>query len=510
MDLGSHAMAADAFRKAIALQPTYPEALNNLAHALKEMEELDAAVEYCRQAIEIAPRSARIWNNLGSIHKRRGEMDQAINAYREALRTEPSLSQAHSNLILCMQYHPGFDAPTIARELRAWNLQHAARFETQIIPHTNSRLPERTLKVGYVSPDFRDHVVGRNLLPLFKLHDRHDFEVYCYADSPSADGITAAFRRLSHKFRNTSALPDEAVASQIREDQIDILVDLALHTSPRLPLFARKPAPVQVAFAGYPGSTGLTTMDYRITDPYLDPPEQDSNLYAEEAIRLPHSFWCYDPMDAEDIPVGLVPALQNKHVTFGCLNSIFKINATTVERWCRVLRQVDGSKMVLMVPEGSARDWMRRQMASFGIDGQRIEFVPRQSRLAYLELFREIDISLDTFPYNGHTTSLDSLWMGVPLVTIIGNSSLGRAGWSVLSNLGLQELAGTTSDSFTQIAASLAADLPRLAHLRANLREMMRRSPLTNGGGFTEAIQTAYRVMWRRWCNAGVSRPTSD
>jgi predicted O-linked N-acetylglucosamine transferase (SPINDLY family) len=254
---------------------------------------------------------------------------------------------------------------------------------------------------------------------------------------------------------------------------------------------------VQVTWLGYPGTTGLETIDYRLTDPYLDPPDESDQFYTEPSIRLPHTFWCIDPeaMNLAEIPsINPLPALQAGHVTFGCLNNFCKVNQPLLELWARVLDAVPGSRMLLLAPPGSRREWVSR------ILGNRADFVSRTNRENYLRYYNRIDLGLDTLPYNGHTTSIDSLWMGVPVVTLLGRTVVGRAGFSQLSNVGLTELVATTPDQFIELAAKLAADIPRLAELRQTLRDRTRSSPLMDGERFTRDIESAYRRMWLRWC----------
>jgi len=282
----------------------------------------------------------------------------------------------------------------------------------------------------------------------------------------------------------------------IAEDGIDILVDLTMHmANGRLLVFARKPAPVQVTWLAYPGTTGLEAMDYRLTDPYLDPPGNDG-FYSEQSIRLADSFWCYQPLDG-DVPANHLPAHSAGHFTFGCLNSFCKVNRDVLELWAAVLRAVSGSKLLLLAPRGQARQRVTQTLERLGIEPSRLEFVDRQPRREYFRLYHRIDLGLDTFPYNGHTTSLDSLWMGVPPVTRVGRAAVGRASWSQLNNLALTELAADTQQKFVEIACQWAGDLPRLSRLRASLRDLMLGSALCDPGRFTRTIEAAYEGMRR-------------
>jgi predicted O-linked N-acetylglucosamine transferase (SPINDLY family) len=264
-------------------------------------------------------------------------------------------------------------------------------------------------------------------------------------------------------------------------------------------LFARKPAPVQVCWLAYPGTTGVTAIDYRLTDPYLDPPGMFDRYYSEESIRLPHCFWCYDPLTTEP-GVSRLPALETGYVTFGCLSSFFKLNSEVLRLWSAVMNVVDRSRLILMAPEGSARRWVLDFFAARGISAERITFVPFQKRIDYLVTYHQIDIILETLPANGHTTSLDAFWMGVPVPTLVGQTAVGRAGVSLLENLGLPELIARTADEYVTVVSRLASDLPRLRKVREVLRERLQRSPLMNGPQFARDIEAAYRQIWQRWC----------
>ncbi len=296
-------------------------------------------------------------------------------------------------------------------------------------------------------------------------------------------------------------MKDEEAAELIRADGIDILVDLSLHMAGnRLLVFAHKPTPIQVTFAGYPGSTGLEAIDYRLTDPYLDPVGgEDEKYYCETSIRLPHSFWCYDPMTAEPA-VQALPVEKSGVVTFGCLNNFCKVNAETLALWAKVLNSVKNSRLLLLTAEGSHRQKTLEILREQGIAPERITFSKMLPHAEYLAMYRDIDIGLDALPYNGHSTSLDSFWMGVPVVTLVGKTVAGRAGFSQLMNLGLPELVARTPEEFVRITADLAGDVPRLAALRAGLRKRMRASPLMDAKGFARGIEAAYREMWKQWC----------
>jgi protein O-GlcNAc transferase len=515
-DKGQFDDAIAAYRQVISLQPQNAEAYYDLGNALASKEQMDEAVAAYEQAIELRPDYAGALNNLGNALKERGQLDESIAAYRRVIALKTDFEKkAHSNLIFAIQNHPAFDAQAIFEELRRWNERHAQPLAKLIQAHPNEADLERRLRIGFVSRDFRDHVIGRNLLPLVREHDRRLFDITCYAQVPHPDAITRQFQEHADRWRDIVGLTDEQVAEQIRADRIDILVDLTLHMSaPLLMVFARKPAPIQVTFGGYPGGTGMDAIDYRLTDPYLDPPGETDRFYRETSLRLPNSFWCYDPsaMDAPTDPINPLPALQNGFVTFGCLNHFSKINDGVLELWAAVMRKVPQSRLLLLGPKGTTRQRIEAKFRSEQITSDRLEWADRAPRGKYLQIFRRIDVCLDTFPYNGHTTSLDALWMGVPVVTLSGKTVAGRAGRSQLTNLGLPELIADTPGQFVRTAVDLASDLPRLSNLRQTLRRRMLDSPLCDAVRFAHGVESCYRQMWRAWCEKSLAsnQPSAD
>ena len=306
--------------------------------------------------------------------------------------------------------------------------------------------------------------------------------------------------------RSVVGFHDQQLADAIRGDQIDILVDLKMHTAyNRLLVFARKPAPVQVTWLGYPGTTGLSAIDYRLTDPYLDPPGLFDGCYAEESVRVPETFWCYGPQ-TDQPTVGPLPALEHGVITFGCLNNFCKVNDGCLRLWAGVLRAVPHSRLLMVAPPGQSRDRVLATLSQEGIVTSRVSFADRQPRLDYMKTYQQIDLCLDPLPWNGHGTGCDALWMGVPTLTLVSQqSALGCAGWSQLCNVGLEELAADSPEQLLAIAVDLAGNLPRLAELRSSLRRRMERSPLMNGERFTRNVEQAYRQMWRRWCQQPVA-----
>ena len=499
--------AIAACRETIRINPLRAEALNIAGGMLRRQGRLDDAAAHFRQAIVIRPAIGKFHSRLANVLKETGRLDEAAAEFREAVRLAPGNADAHSDLILLMQYDPTSDAAAIYRELRSWNDRHAQPPTGSVRPYDNDRGPDRRLRIGYVSGDFRDHVVGQNLLPLMRNHDRAQVEIFCYSNLNRPDAITPRFKESADHWHDVCRLNDAQFADQVRSDRIDILVDLSVHTARnRLKAFAHKPAPVQATFAGYPGSTGMDAMDYRLTDPYLDPPETSDEFYSESSLRLPSSFWCYDPLFS-DIAVNPLPAQRRGFITFGCLCNYCKVNAEVVGLWTEILKRVDRSRLMILCPEGSHRQGLMKTFENGGIAGDRIDLVGPRGRQEYVRIYHEIDLGLDTLPYNGHTTSLDSYWMGVPVVTLAGKTVVGRAGVSQLTNLGLTELIARTPQEYIEIAAQLAGDLLRLAELRRTLRDRMRASPLMDAPGFARGIESAYRKMWKTWCATGGEHP---
>jgi predicted O-linked N-acetylglucosamine transferase (SPINDLY family) len=299
--------------------------------------------------------------------------------------------------------------------------------------------------------------------------------------------VTERLRGYADVWRSTVDLSDHQLAELVRGDRIDILVDMKLHTANnRLLMFARKPAPVQVTWLGYPGTTGLAAIDYRLTDPYLDQPGRFDAFSSEEPVRLPDTFWCYDP-GTDQPPVNALPAAKIAQITFGCLNNFCKIDEDCLALWAGVLRAVPRSRLLLLAPRGPARERVLARLGQDGITPSRVEFADKQPRAEYLKSYHHIDLGLDPLPYNGHTTSLDALWMGVPIITLVGKTVVGRAGFSQLCNLGLQDLAAETPEQYVALAAGLAGDLHRLQ----------------DGKRFARNVEQAYREMWQRWCERG-------
>ena len=497
--LGQLDSAVVSYRCAIEIKPDFIEAYSNLGDALRTLGKLDDALASYRRVVDIKPDLAEGHNNLGSVLKDAGRLDEAIACYRRAVALNPHHTQAHSNLVYTLYFHPAFDERSLLAEAKQFASTHPSPLQPSLNLHaSHDYTSERRLRIGYVSPDFRNHCQSLFTIPLLSNHDHTHFEIYCYAQLAQPDEMSERLITYADVWRLTNGKTDEQLAEIIANDGIDILVDLTMHMANGRPmLFARKPAPVQVAWLAYPGTTGIPEMDYRFTDPWLDPPELGDDRYTETSIRLSDTFWCYAPLNSEGLQLNALPALTAGYVTFGCLNNFCKVSDDTLFRWGQIMARMPSSRLILLAYDGLHRQRIFDLLGQHDVAAERVEFVDYQPRAQYLQTYQRIDLCLDTLPYNGHTTSLDAYWMGVPVVTQVGHTIVGRAGWSQLNNLGLTELAAFDDQAFVDIAVALANDLPRLSQLRHTLRNRLEASPLMDGKRFARTIETAYRQIWQ-------------
>jgi predicted O-linked N-acetylglucosamine transferase (SPINDLY family) len=471
--------------------------------ALRSSQQAEAAVEQHRRAIELRPNFAAAHFNLGLTLEKLGRMDEAIAGFRAALKIQPTLRNAHSSLLFAIHFQEASDPQAIFEEHRAWNRAFAQPLAKLAQPHANVPDPDRRLRIGYASADFRQHSVSFFIEPLLAAHDPGQFEIFCYADLPKRDATTDRLQKLTPNWREITGRPDREVADIIRRDQIDILVDLAGHTGVnRLSVFATRPAPVAVTYLGYIDTTGMDAIDYRLSDAIADPPGMTEQFHSERLLRLPRTFACYCP--PEEAPeVGPPPAISAGYVTFGAFTTLAKISKQAMETWGAILSRVADSRLLILA-EGLRYPSVQNSIfASFdaaGIRRERIALLDQVTFEEYLQAHQRIDVMLDTFPVNSHTVTCQALWMGVPIISLAGGAYCQRLGLSVMSNLGLPELVAATPSEYAEIAAKLAADLPRVTELRAGLRQRMAASPLMDAPGFARDFEAACRNVWRSWC----------
>ena len=498
--IGQYDEAISSFEIAAQLKPDDPNTHNCLGVALLLSQRLDEAFAEFEEAKRLSPNSPHVFMHLGHAHLECAQHDEALACFDRALALGPPVANRLSTKIFAMHCHPGYDSLAILKSAKQWEALVTAPLPRPIPPHPNDRTVDRKLRIGYVSPDFRNHPVGRCILPLLSHHDRGQFEIYCYSSAAQEDSTTAMLRQCADGWRDICPLPDERVAEMIRNDRIDILVDLALHTvGHRLSVFARKPAPVQISYLGYCSTTGLSAMDYRLSDPYVDPPEVDLSVYCEQTIRLPRNYLCYAPMgDAPE--VSPPPCLSGGAITFGCLNNFMKCSAVSLDLWARILLSVPKSRLILHAKPGRHLDRVRERFERGGVSPSRLEFVGKQDWPQYIQTYARIDIALDPFPYNGGITTCEALWMGVPVITLSGKTAVGRVGRSILSNVGLPEMIAPSPEQYLQLAVDLANNHDRLKQLRAELRPRLQGSPLMDGPQLARDIESVYRNAWRQFC----------
>jgi predicted O-linked N-acetylglucosamine transferase (SPINDLY family) len=494
--------AIAAYRRAIDIKPDFAQAHSNLANALAKQGKLEEAIAAYRQAIGIKPDFAEAHSNLGGALAKQGKLEEAISAYRRAISIKPDFAEPYSNLALCLNYSDKVTAVELFAAHRDWNERfgHATSMPKA---YANKRELERRLNIGYVSPDFREHSAAFFIEPLIREHDRQAVEVFCYADVTRPDAVSARLQSNADHWLVTVGLSDDVLAERIREDGIDILVDLAGHTGKRLKVFVRKPAPVQVTWLGYPNTTGLNAIDYRLVDAVTDPVGEADAWASETLVRFEGGFLCYGcPKDGPEPAVP--PCLATGTATFGSFNNPAKLSDATLDTWARLLDRLPQARLLLKglpFTDAATRALFLSRLGERGVTAERVELVAwLQSNAAHLALYDRVDIALDPFPYNGTTTTCEALWMGVPVVTLRGDRHAGRVGASLLTQADLTDWIAGSIEDYLEIAVTLAGDPAELKDLRRLLRPRLVSSSLCNCRAFARKIEAAYRTMWQHWC----------
>lgn len=493
--------ALASYCRALEIRPGYADAHNNLGGVLKDLGQLDSALASYRRALEIKHDDAGVHNNLGGVLKDLGQIDDAIASYHRALEIKPDYAEAHSNLLFALNYHPDKSGEEIFAAYREYDERFGLPYREKWRPHGNSRETGCRLKVGYVSPDFWMHPVRHFLEPLLSRHDKNVVEVYAYAELNREDAVTARYRGYVDHWVPTRGMTDDALAERIRADGIDILVDLAGHTAKnRLQVFARKPAPVSLSWLGFGYTTGLAAVDYMLTDA-ASAPKGSEGLFSETPWRLTTPVYAFRP--AENMgPVSPLPVAQRGYITFGTLTRAVRINHRTIRVWSEILKRVKGARLVIdsrNFQDATMQDALAEKFAAHGIDRGRLEIGHHSPPW---DVLRGMDIGLDCFPHNSGTTLFETLYMGVPFVTLAGCPSIGRLGSSILEGIGHPEWIAHAEDEYVEIVVALASDLPKLASIRSGLRREMEMGPLMDEAGFARKVEAAYREMWARWATS--------
>ncbi len=500
-DLDRSAEAASCYRQAIALKADHAGAHNNLGTALKGLGRFEEAERCYRHALALRPGFVDALMNLGSALQSVGRLEEAEQAFREVLVFDPESTAAHSSAIFIMDLIERYDVREHQAERSRWYLQHGSKHAPAILPHENVPHPERKLRIGYVSADFRRHSAYYTFGGVIRRHDRSAFEIFCYSGVPREDGVTRRLRQAVDQWRDVLRSEDDALAGQIRRDRIDILVDLSGHSAGgRLPVFARKPAPVQVTAWGHATGTGLPTMAYFLADSIAVPAEQRAH-YAEEVVDLP-CILSYEP--PEYMPeVGPLPSLDGKPFTFGCLNRLEKVSDKVMAVWGRLLKAAPQALLLLKDPaleDAATREHVLHRLAGVSVASERVRLLGRSPHAEHLKIFHQVDVALDPFPQGGGVSTAEALYMGVPVVTLQGSTVASRISASILTGAQMEAWVAHSAEEYAEIALRMTRDAPRLAQLRQNLRERMTKSAVGDLARYTAAVEQAYRSMWRRWC----------
>lgn len=499
------AAAVETYEQGLKAYPDDIKLLSSISSALTELGLYGKALTYCNRALVLAPDQTELLTIKGIASYKIGKAVEAVQCFRKAMTlTDDGVSgrRLYDNILLAMHYTNRYNADEIAEEHRQW-ARLFADFRTPVQPKLTD--PDKPLHVGYVSPDFCAHPVAFFIEPILASHDQDSHKIFCYANVSRPDSITVQLQLLPVVWRDISSLDDAECVELIRNDGIDILVDLAGHTCQnRLPLFSLKPAPLQVTWLGYPDTTGLAAIDYRFSDAVTDPVGMTERHHSEELVRLPGTFLCFRPPANAPLVAG-EEQLSARPLTFSSFNNLAKVSPEMMVVWANILLQAADATLLIKafgLEDESVREEIRSVFRSCGIPDERVTLSGRTPNvLSHLTMLSQTDIALDTFPYNGTTTTCEALWMGVPVITLSGSTHVSRVGDSILRSVGLTELVAKTENEYLDLAVQLAKNRERLVRYRRNLRNMMLNSTLLDAATFTRNLEQAYRTMWLRWCS---------
>ncbi len=491
--------------------PEDPSAMHNMALVCHDLEQYDQTVTWYRKTLERNPNNAVTHNNLAVVFMESARPEESVAEYRAARDCDPTYTSAHSNMLFGLNYLSGISREELFQEHRTFEHDQTEPLLPGAIVHANPPDSERPLRVGLISPDFCGHAVSYFTEPLLIHHNRDTLHLYVYANVPKPDGVTDRQRTYirPERWHWINGLKDDEVFDLIQQDGIDILIDLAGHTAGNhLKLMSRRPAPVQATWIGYPNTTGLTTVDWRLVDAITDP-EGDEAIHTERLWRLPSGFNCYHTLVAV-APKRTPPSAEAGHVTFASFNNLSKVSHETIAVWAEILKQVPDSRLILKskaLAAESPRTLMYERFATHGVDTDRLELIGQMPFEEHLRAYGRVDIGLDPFPYNGTTTTCEAMYMGVPVLTLLGDRHAARVGTSLVGRLGLDDLVATSPEDYVARAVALAADEPRRAAWRQDMRERMTASPLCDGSTHAREVEDALRGMWRTWCDQRRASP---
>ncbi|MBV6467653.1 MAG: Photosystem I assembly protein Ycf3 [Anaerolineales bacterium] len=504
MDNGEYDKALACFEQAIAMMPALAVLYNNKGNALRNLRRIPEALDAYGKAIELEPRRAEFHVNRGSALQTQGRLQEALDAFRHALELAPEVAAAHGAALFTLHYDPRTSTGELLEAHREWARRHTRGLGRAGRPFPNRRNPDKRLRIGYVSADFRRHPVAYFVAPVFAAHDRGQVEVYCYSGAVKSDDWTARVRKSVDQWRDAASMSDLELAARIGQDGIDILVDLAGHTAGnRLEAFARKPAPVQMSWLGYFNTTGMEAMDYLVVDKVICP-EGGPAPYVEQPLRLDGCYLAYRGPDYAP-PVTPPPACGNGYVTYGCFNTPSKVTADVLRLWARLLRADPAARLMLknaVLDDPLSQKLCREALEGEGVASGRVTLAGQSPHRELLAAYAGVDVALDPFPYNGGTTTCEALWMGVPVVTLAGGWFVSRVGETILRHAGRGEWVAHSQDEYVRIALALGENRERLRNIRAGLRRTVRNSLLGDTKGFTRRWEDALRVAWKKWCGA--------
>ncbi|NLE02681.1 MAG: O-linked N-acetylglucosamine transferase, SPINDLY family protein, partial [Fibrobacter sp.] len=490
--------AKEYYHRALVIKPDNAEAHYNLGLIMREWNRIDEAVICYKNSLRFDSEQTLAMINLGECFQARGEIEESEDLFRKVIKIDPVNKIAWDNYLLSMNYNPSYSPVQIYDA----HVQWGQLFKPVETVCSNSKDTAKRLRIGYVSPDFRHHPSAAFLEPILKNHNHTDFTIYCYSQTLQQDNFTEKFKTYCDYWRDIRDVSDIECAEMVKTDQIDILVDCAGHMDGnRLGVFALKPAPVQITGIGYPNTSGLKSIDYRITDTVTDPPGE-TPVNTEHLLYLQNGFCCYNP-PVQAPEISNLPARKNGFITFGSLHTPARLNKNVIELWAEVLKCVKDSRLLIFRNTLSTEiiNRLRRFFECLGVENNRVEYCSTISAGGYLNIYSRIDILLDTFPWSGHTTACEALWMGVPVITLRGNRYAGRMVSSVLSRICRTDYIAEDKNSYRAIALQKSSDISALESDRYTLRNAMQNSLLCDGEKYTMELESRYREVWSRWCS---------